>query len=201
MLLSELETWLAGGGQQIGQLAVRGHYELCHVDDVENSALESFTEVEQARPLSFYDDEGKYRPLKTAPNLRHGWRLTLATLEEVRLALDHFYPAMLGNFAAWRAHRLGVTPFRETIDRQTGMYAITKKITDEQADTLIGEACADAKCRKTILWPLAPGRPVRTLPPEKFDPAQINGGFPLLCAECCNLLVAAAREVVKKSAA
>jgi len=198
-ILQELESWLAAGGSRIGQIAIRGRYTLCHVDDLENDALENFTDAEQARHLSLYDDTGAYRPLKTAPNLRHGWRLTLTTPGELRLALDHFYPAMAGAFAAWRAQRLAATPFRDTVNRQTGMYAVTKHITDEQAGALIGSFCNDAKCLKKILWPIAPGKPVSTLPPEKFEPVTSNESFPLLCAESCNLLVAAARGVVKKS--
>ena len=33
--------------------------------------------------IARFDDSGAYRPLKTAPNLRHGWRLELATLGAV----------------------------------------------------------------------------------------------------------------------
>ena len=52
----------------------------------------------------------QYRPLKTAPNLRHGWRLEVANLAELRLALDLFYPGRLAALAAWEAHRLATTP-------------------------------------------------------------------------------------------
>jgi len=200
-ILQELETWLAAGGNRIGQIAIRGRFTLCHVDDVENDALENFTDAEQARYLALYDDAGAYRPLKTAPNLRHGWRLAVSSLEALRLALDHFYPAMLGTFVAWRADRLGVTDFRETVNRQSGMYAVTRHITNEQADALIGDFCNDAKCLKKIRWQIESRHPVSTLPAEKFQAAEAGGAFPLLCAESCNLLVAAARSVVKNSRA
>jgi hypothetical protein len=52
---------------------------------------------------------------------------------------------------------------------------------------------------KHILWPLAPGVPVSSLPAEKFSPDATPGTLPLLCHEACNLLVAKAREVVKKA--
>ncbi|MEI9894479.1 MAG: hypothetical protein WDN28_11490 [Chthoniobacter sp.] len=79
------------------------------------------------------------------------------------------------------------------------MYAITKKITDAQAQTLIGGFCrSDGGCLKRILWPIAPGIPITSLPAEKFQPSAPRPELPLLCHEACNLLVAKAREVVKK---
>ena len=75
-----------------------------------------------------------------------------------------------------------------------------------QAQEMIGGFCTSrGGCLKTILWPLAPGLPVTSLPPEKFDATVNQDGsnepcIPLLCAEACNLLVARAREVVKQSA-
>ena len=46
--------------------------------------------------LAKFSDDGKYRPLKTAPNLRHGWRLELADLAALQQALDFFYPGPAG---------------------------------------------------------------------------------------------------------
>ncbi len=37
--------------------------------------LEIFRNPEDAIEIARYDDDGNYRPLKTAPNLRHGWRM------------------------------------------------------------------------------------------------------------------------------
>lgn len=85
------------------------------------------------------------------------------------------------------------------------MYAITRKIGDEEADALISEFCtSDGRCVKTILWEITPGRPVRGLPVSKFDleADQLDSpekSLPLPCAEACNLLVAAARAVVRKN--
>ncbi len=155
---------------------------------------------EAARDLAHFDDSGKFRPLKTAPNLRHGWRLSVADLAELRRVLDYFYPAMLGIWLSQQRGELVPVPLRETLARQTGMYAVTKKITDTQAQTLIGGFCrTDGGCLKQILWPIAPGLPITSLPAEKFRPDAQPGAMPLLCQEACNLLVAKAREVVKKS--
>jgi sirohydrochlorin cobaltochelatase len=77
------------------------------------------------------------------------------------------------------------------------MYRVTQKITDSQAQQLIGRMCDPRTgCIKTILWQIAPGLPITSLPPEKFVPPSAES-FPLYCHEACNLLVAGARKVVK----
>ena len=198
----------------IGQILVRpstdGGHELRHRDDAARpaDALEPHTDPEAAAALALYDDAGAYRPLKTAPNLRHGWRLVVPDDEGLRLALELFYPARPGAWRAFQAGRLDVTPLRETLGRQTGMYRVTGKLTDEQADALVGRFCRSAGgCLRTILWrrDAAGAMPSTRLPVEKFDPAcdQVTGEkagpdfVGLLCQEACNLLVAEARAVVK----
>jgi hypothetical protein len=67
---------------------------------------------------------------------------------------------------------------------------------------MIGDFCrTDGGCLKRILWEIAPGMPVTSLPAEKLQPTAAPGALPLLCHEACNLLVAQARQVVKKSEA
>jgi len=204
-----LAAWLAAGETRIGQLVILGQYELRHHLDAGVHGLTLHTVPAAARDIALYDAAGNYRPLKTAPTLRRGWRLTLSTIEQLHDALDAFYPAMLAARLAFQQGRLAVTPLRDTLNRQSGMYAVTRKITDAGADALIGSFCrTDGGCLKTILWPIAPGLPVTSLPPEKFDPsAPLSFGLqpsafpiPLLCAEACNLLVAGAREAVKRGA-
>ena len=212
---------LANGHRYMGQIAVllasNGGYSLRHRDDVARppEALEPFSRPEDAEEIARYDDAAAYRPLKTAPNLRHGWRLDLFDVPALRLALECFYPGRLGAFLLWKKERLPVTTVRETLRRQTGMYRITQKITDVQAVEMIGRFCrSDGGCARTILWQIGPesdSAPLTTLPPEKFDPAtdQILVGLgqraastpgkclPMFCQEVCNLLVAEARAVVK----
>jgi len=198
-----LETLLEPGHLRVGQLeiaVVEERYEVRHVEDFGRAELELFTRPEDARQLSLYDEAGDFRPLKTAPNLRRGWLLRLGTIADLHRALDYFYPAMLGVWRDFHAGRLTPVPLRTTLARQTGMYAVTRKLTDEQAQALIGSFCrSDTGCLKRILWPIAPGLPVASLPREKFETADSGDEMPLFCHEACNLLVAKAREVVKSS--
>lgn len=204
-----LGDWLANGLLHIGQIAIEprddGTFLLTHRDDTARNDLTIRNGAEDAADLARFDDAGNYRPLKTAPNLRHGWKLSVPNLIELRLALDHFYPGRLAAFSAFGNGELFTTPFRETLERQSGMYRIAAQIGEEQADELIGHFCrSDGGCLRTILWrrDVAGAVPSTRLPPEKFDPQhdQTGGGkpvVPLLCQEACNLLVAEARRVVQ----
>jgi 4Fe-4S iron-sulfur cluster binding domain len=164
--------------------------------------------------LSHRDDEtGQSKPSrKTAPNLQHGWRLELDTLEELRRALDYFYPGRLAVFAAWKSGKLQTTPLRETLNRQSGMYRVAAKISDQQIDDLVADFCrSNGGCLRTILWKRDDDGVIAStrLPKEKFDPghdqvqAQARPGsaipatVPLLCQEACNLLIAECRKAVK----
>ena len=184
-------------------------YCLCHRDDFVRDDLVRNDDAESAAEIARYDDAGKYRPLKTAPNLRHGWKLLLKGRSSLATALNLFYPARLSTYAAWKAGSLRTTPLRETLARQSGMYRVAAKITDEEADALIGNFCrSNGRCLRTILWKrnVAGEIPSRHLPAEKYDSSFDQTGryepmIPLLCQEACNLLVAEARNVAKATAA
>ena len=203
--------------RRIGQIAIQklddGVLALSHRDDETRNDLKLFHSADDAIEIARYDDAGNYRPLKTAPNLQHGWRLELTTLDALRQALDYFYPGRLAVFVAWKSGRLRTTPLRDTLDRQSGMYRVAAKISDEQIDCVVGDFCrSDGGCLRTILWKRDKQGTVAStkLPPEKFDPAfdQVRAptrsrstipatAIPLLCQEACNLLVAECRKVVK----
>jgi sirohydrochlorin cobaltochelatase len=196
-------------GNRFGQIVIQrgssGGFVLFHREDEKVHKLEILRKPEEALEIARYDDAGKFRPLKTAPNLRHGWRLELVDLEELRRALDYFYPGRLAMLAAWTENRLSTTPLRETLDRQSGMYRVAARISDEQIDNVVGNFCrSDGGCLRTILWKRdAHGAiPSTKLPPEKFNPGHDQTGrgenaIPLLCQEACNLLVAECRKAVK----
>jgi sirohydrochlorin cobaltochelatase len=160
----------------LGQILVRkipiGRFVLSHRDDETLDKLKSFRSAEDAIDMAKYDDAGNYRPLKTAPNLRHGWRLELDSVEKLRRALDYFYPSRLAVFDAWKSERLEITPLRETLDRQSGMYRVAAKISDSQINDLVADFCrSDGGCLRTILWKRDREGAIAStkLPKEKFD--------------------------------
>ena len=204
-----LEAALIDDRRRFGQISIQkkdsGGFVLVHRDDEDRERLQIFRNAEDASEIARWDDAGNYRPLKTAPNLRHGWRLEIVDLSELRLALDLFYPGRLAIFTAWKETHLKTTPLRETLDRQSGMYRIAAKISDERIDELVGNFCrSDGGCLRTILWKRDERGtiPSAKLPPEKFAPSHDQAGLgeqviPLLCQEACNLLVNECRRVLK----
>ena len=209
-----------------GQILVRKtgtSFGLCHRDDEARDDLEKFQNPEDAIEIAKYDDSGNYRPLKTAPNLRHGWRMKLQSSAELKHALDHFYPGRLAVFVAWQRGELRTTSLREILDRQSGMYRIAATISDAQIDDVVAGFCrSNGGCLRTILWKRDQRGTIAStkLPIQKFDPTRdqiqaldrpglsllpkttadnaIAGTVPLLCQEPCNLLVAECRKVVKE---
>jgi sirohydrochlorin cobaltochelatase len=197
-----------------GQILIRPSsdgFVLTHHDDELLERLQTFRD-EDAIEIAKYDAAGRYRPLKTAPNMRHGWRLDVATVEELRRALDYFYPGRLAVFAAWKSGNLQTTSLRDALKRQSGMYRVAAKISDAQIDDVVADFCrSDGGCLRTILWKRDRSGAIAStkLPKEKFDPAcdQVSAlnppgstppaTVPLLCQEACNLLVAECRRVVK----
>jgi sirohydrochlorin cobaltochelatase len=192
---------------RIGQLeisAAAGGFFVCHRDDVGRDDVAP-REIESVFEIAKFDDSGNYRPLKTAPNLRHGWKILVNNPAELQQAVDAIYPGRVAVLHALGSGELVTTSLRETLSRQSGMYRVAAKISDQQIDDLVGNFCrSDGGCLRTILWKRDDKGtvPSSKLPPEKFDPAydQMGRGekcIPLLCQEACNLLVAACREKVK----
>jgi sirohydrochlorin cobaltochelatase len=211
-------------GQILVQKGDDSAFVLFHRNEASLNQLETYRDAEDAVEIAKYDDAGNYRPLKTAPNLRHGWRLELATVEELRRALDYFYPSRLAVFAAWKSGCLKTTALRDTLDRQSGMYRVAAKISDPQINDLVADFCrSDGGCLRTILWKRHRSGAIAStkLPKEKFDPVYDQAmaacsrrpagdarasrseaaTVPLLCQEACNLLVAECRKVVKGESA
>ena len=191
-----LNEFLSGavglGFLQIGQVVIKINPEgfcLCHQDDAGREDLEVFSSPEDALGIARYDDSGDYRPLKTAPNLRHGWELRLDSLAALRLSIDGIYPGALGN---WRAVLRGekiAPPLRETLNRQTGMYRITGLLTHHEAARIIDSLCRPG-CLRQILWP-------NESPDPGPAPAAPEGRIPLFCTNPCSHFLGKAREAVK----
>lgn len=209
-----LVAWIGSGARAIGQIRIAEHagaFALCHREDAGREDLQIYRAPNDAVEIAKFDDSGHYRPLKTAPNLRRGWRLDLADLAALRLALDFFYPGRVAALTAWDSKRLSPTPLRTTLGRQSGMYRIASQISDGEVDRLVGRFCrsqgGEPGCLRTILWRRDENgaTPSTELRLEKFQPEVDQTGrgeksIPLLCQEPCNLLVAEARRVVRGEA-
>jgi sirohydrochlorin cobaltochelatase len=196
-ILTSFALWLGAGPRKVGQVLISRSgalWELRHVED--SGELTTYSNWQDARVLANLTDAGAFRPIKTTRDLRHGWRLLLSGIDDVVRAIDYFYPAMLGMWNADARGDLVVTDLRDTLARQTGMYRVTQKLTNDQAQILTGTHCS--KCAKTMLWKVDEQTPLTNLPPEKHQRAS-GGSMPLLCREACNFLIGHARTIVKEA--
>ena len=187
-----LSTAVSQGYHKIGQVVFHadgGSFSLRHSEDAGRGDLEIFNNPHDAAMIALCDDAGNYRPLKTAPNLKHGWLLRVASLADLHLALDLLYPAALANWRALLRDEKIATPLRDTVNRQTGMYRVTGLITDEEAQGIVDSLCRPG-CLRCIQWPI----PSEAAPP--VVPAR-EKEIPLLCIDACSLLIGEARRVVK----
>jgi hypothetical protein len=188
-------AWLVqqfGNELLVGQVLVRRQgpgFELRHVDD-RDAAVDDLTieKPEAARGLSQFTADGAFRPLKSAPTLRRGWRIEAASDADLEIALNRLYPGFIPDLYAVRTRAPHVTGYREFTNRQTGMYRITTFLNDADAGAMIAKCCSARFCLKQRLWSvegLAPDRPeTKSLIP---------------CLEPCAVLLEYARKVVRAS--
>jgi hypothetical protein len=181
-----------------GQLAVRAdlsahgrrRYAIRHADDRgrDPGGLAGYEDPHEARRLRKEDDRGRYRPLSTAPTLRRGWIFEgLAPAAAVRV-VDGFYPATVANWHREREGELDVSHWRETMERQTGIYGVIETWDrgegHEHVNWVAEACCADSQCLKRREWEY-----------DADTDLDVDGGdgvFP--CREPCSLVVSAARR-------
>lgn len=196
-------------GFVIGQVRVShadsGEWLLHHVFDTGViGPLVAFNTPESARDIAAYDDSGAFRPLKTAPDLKRGWKLELPDEDALRAALDFLYPAALGFLVHMQHGTLRPVNLRETLERQTGMYRFTNTIRDDQAQEMVACVCdAKTKCLRRITWQLDAAQPLGKIEDDKRLPVAGSSArdreFPLICVEACTHVVSAARAIAQKN--
>jgi len=162
-------------------------FELRHVADatITDSALE-LVEIESLRDLANHTQTGAFRPLKSAPNLRNGWRALAHSAEELETALAHLYPGALADWHAARQTPVLVTHYRDYVNRQTGMYRITQMLSDTQVRDAALAACHRDSCLKQRLW----GGP--ELPADERTEKSL-----IPCLELCPMLLEFARKSMR----
>ena len=212
-IANQLRNLVQSGVRRMGQLEIQTSvhntsYILCHHEDVALSMQPEFGGLElhegpaDSRDISTYSHDGTYRFTKGQTNLKRGWVMTLADEQELRLALDQFYPACLGLFLAGENGTLEVENLRDKLNRQTGMYRFARSISDAGAQRLVQKVCGPAhQCAKKILWKLDPDTPLDDSEASRFNGIPTAGpeneAIPLLCREACNHFVAECRKVAK----
>jgi hypothetical protein len=173
---------------ELGDVGYR-RYEVRHAADAgtARAGLDHLDSPREARDLAKYDRKGRYRPLKTAPSLPGGWVLTDLTSRELVETIDDLYPATIANWYREREGTLDVTHWRETAERQTGIYDVVDELTREAADWVAETCCVDSQCLKRREWQY-----------DEDDDIDVPGGDgPFPCREPCSLVIAASRKWTK----
>lgn len=142
--------------------------------------------LSQLRGFVEVNGQGKFRPLRSSPDLRPGWRMELRDARELSQALHIIYPGAVGDWFAVQRIPTPAISYREYAGRQTGMYRITALLPDSEAATVASACCAPRFCLKRRLWSIA------DLP---ADSAADKSAIP--CLEPCAVLMELARKAFR----
>ena len=156
-----------------------------------------------ARDISTYAEDGTYRFTKGQVNLKRGWVMTLADEEELRQALDQFYPACVGLFLAWQEGTLesreparqaqppdrhvSLRPDRSAMPVRRNSF---RKSADPPTNARSGSF---GRSTRKLRWRTARRAGSTAYPATYRSPEAI----PLLCREACNHFVAECRKAAK----
>ncbi len=164
-------------------------FSLRHVLD-SKAAPDSLTPktASELRKLAMFTSAGAFRPLRSAPDLPHGWITSVATPLELERALNDIYPGALADWHAVRTGFARFTSFRSFAQRQTGLYGNLREITDPKAEVIAAACCADQACTRQRLWTVD-GRPAN----QEFNHSRIP------CLEPCAVFMEFARQSQVKS--
>ena len=185
-------SWITDSakGREFGQLLIHRlegseAFGIRHQDDAETPNLKNYDDPRAAREISKLTESGEYRPLKSAPNLRRGWKLTLADDRELVTAMNLLYPAAVVHWSLHEKGELEVTSYRENAARQSGIYKRIQRLSDKGVQDAARACCEDAVCLKKTLWNVDDGTPL--------DMERGDGEMP--CPEPCSIFVSFARRV------
>ena len=178
-------------GRTFAQVLIRklpdGGFEARHSDDASTDAAELvvYEDPREAREISKLTERGEYRPLKSSPNLRHGWVLRLTGDKELSTALNYLYPAAIIHWYLYWEGELEVTSYRQNAARQSGIYKRVQRLSDEGVQDAAKACCEDVVCLKKTLWDVDDDTPL----------AAERGRGEIPCPEPCSVFVSFARRV------
>ncbi|WP_299237267.1 DR2241 family protein [Natronomonas sp.] len=155
---------------------------------VDAEALDVHSDPLEARRLVKRDDRDRYRPLKTAPTLPTGWAFVDLDGRALAETVEYVYPATIANWYLEGRGELDVSHWRETMERQSGIYGVIKTWDRgegyEHVNWVAEACCDDSQCLKRREWEY-----------DDETTLDVDGGdgeFP--CREPCSLVVTAARK-------
>ncbi len=196
-----LVGWVAEGGAA-GRFFLEAHllatgadrYRIRHRADVSRPAvsLKCFRDPYRARDVARSTARGEHRPLRTSPNLRRGWSLDDLDAGGLWIALEYLYPACAVHWHAERTGTLTVMPWRDTAERQSGIYSSVRLLPEPAVRDAMTACCGDAVCLRRVRWSASPAADA-----GGETPAPTSDGEAIVpCPEACSLFVSFARAVL-----
>ncbi len=175
-----------------GQVAVEqvGEEKWCllHAGDDSNN-WDSFQPLTVAELREWGDrtEHGGFRALRSAPNLRRGWRCEVSGLASLEDALNRLYPGSVADWWAWEKQGAAATTgFREFVGRQTGMYRAAQGLSQQGAEDMTYACCGLGYCYKWRAWTV-----------DSLGPWGTMNSLRIPCLEPCAVALEFARQAAK----
>ncbi len=108
--------------------------------------------LEALRELAARTASDEFRPLKSAPTLRAGWRCRVAGPADLEAALSELYPASLSDDCALAEGRARPTTWTEYAERQLGRARALRGLEGEALARIVTAGCHASVCLKRRLW-------------------------------------------------
>lgn len=176
---------------QVVALPIQDGHELRHAADLGQPAANLLHLAPAAlREWADTAQDGSFRPLKSAPNLRPGWRCLVTNHDELELALHGLYPGALGDWWALVQDAASPTSFEAFVGRQSGIYRAAHHLPATEAIAITQACCHPASCLKDRRWSAG-----HVLPPASGQP---SGCIP--CWQPCALALDMARVAARIAA-
>ena len=165
-------------------------YEVRHCSDTKTPAEQlELLSAKQLRARLSKDFAGRFRPLRSAPDLSAGWRALASSSEDLWHILNAVYPGALGDWHAFRQRKKNPVHFPEFAARQSGMFRVVANLNSKQAQCVADACCDDRLCLKQRLWSTAKNLESKH-PSNLAEPS-------LVCLEPCSLFLELARRSFK----
>jgi len=145
-----------------------------HIQDRDaEGLLRSVASLDELEELVRWDEQGKYRPLRSEGNLVSGWQYDAKSVTELREAMEVIYPGTWGNAEAWEDGGLKFPTWEEALAKQTERVRGKVAKAGDLPRRVIEENCKK-RCLKTVLW-------------AGEKPLIETGSAPLLCTGPCGM--------------
>ena len=149
-------------------------WEVRHLQDQDAvGQLRGVATLDELEEVVRWDEQGKYRPLRSEGNLVSGWQYDAKNVSEFREAMEVIYPGLWGNAEAWRDGRLKFQTWDVALAKQTERVRQKLIKAGDLPQRVIEENCKK-RCLKTILW-------------AGEKPVDSDAKMPMLCTGPCGM--------------